>query len=345
MGTLSGAVLAIDGGNSKTDVALVDIAGNVLAHVRGPGSSPHSLGIAGCADLIDGLVAKVAAQAGYEGAEGIASHAGVYLAGADLPAETEELREAVLAKGWADSLVVDNDTFALLRAGTDDPDAVAVVCGAGINCVGVSRDGRHARFPSLGRISGDWGGGVQLGDEALWWAARAVDGRGEDTALVPLIVERFSAESLEDVIEALHYGRLKRAELGRLAPVVLRAASEGGDPVATEIVRRQAREVVVLALAALKRLDLLAKPSTVVLGGGVLTSNNELLHAEIRDGLRNVAPLAVSCVTTSEPVVGAGLLGLERLGSGLESEQRLRDSFAEIMSETGFGGSVESPVH
>lgn len=345
MGTLNAAVLAIDGGNSKTDVSLVNSMGDVLAHVRGPGSSPHALGIEGCAELIDGLVAKAAAQAGYEGAREIANHASVYLAGADLPGETAELTERISAKGWARELVVDNDTFALLRAGTDDRDAVAVVCGAGINCVGVTRDGRQARFPSLGRISGDWGGGVQLGDEALWWAARAVDGRSESTILVPLITEHFGFGSLEEIIEAFHYGRLDRSQLGKLAPAVLRAASEGGDPVATRIVQRQAQEVVVLALAALRRLGLLGNPSTIVLGGGVLTSGNDLLHSEIRRGLKDTAPLAVPRTTRSAPVVGAALLGLDRLGADPEAENRLRESFAQIMSASGLGGTVESAVH
>ncbi|MHA7262886.1 N-acetylglucosamine kinase [Arthrobacter sp. TMN-37] len=344
MGTLNAAVLAIDGGNSKTDVALVDSSGEILAHVRGPGSSPHFLGLEGCVELLDGLVARAAAQAGYSGAAGIAHTAGVYLAGADLPGETAELTKALAAKGWARETVVDNDTFALLRAGTDDRDAAAVVCGAGINCVGVSRDGRRARFPSLGRISGDWGGGMQLGDEALWWAARAIDGRGEATSLVRLIAEQFRADSLEDVIEALHYGRLDPAELQTLAPVVLRAASERGDAVAVRIVQRQAEEVVVLARAALRRLDLLDTPTTVVLGGGVLTSGNELLHAGIRDGLRGAAPLAVARTTTSAPVAGAALLGLDRLGAGRETENRVRASFAQLLPEPDPPGPADPPA-
>lgn len=323
---MSGVVLAIDGGNSKTDVALVDSSGNTLAHVRGPGSSPHFLGIAGSAGLLDELVAKAAAQAGLAGTHHIAAHAGVYLAGADIPAETRLLVEALSEKHWTESLVVDNDTFALLRAGTDDPNAVAVVCGAGINCVGVSSDGRHARFPSLGRISGDWGGGVQLGDEALWWAARAADGRAEPTVLEQLIVEHFGVESLQEVIEALHFGKLSRAELGGLAPAVLRAASESHDPTATAIVRRQAEEVVLLATAALRRLHLLSTPTTVVLGGGVLAGGDPLLHGEIARGLEAATPLARRCITRTAPVVGAALLGLERVGAAPDAETRLRES-------------------
>lgn len=323
---MSGLLLAVDGGNSKTDVALVERSGNPVAHVRGPGSSPHFLGIDGCATLLDDLVAKAAAQAGLEGSRQVADHASVYLAGADIPAETRLLTDALSRKRWADSLVVDNDTFALLRAGTDDPNAVAVVCGAGINCVGVTSEGRHARFPSLGRISGDWGGGVQLGDEALWCAARAADGRAEPTLLQQMIVDHFEKESLQDVIEAFHFGDLARARLGELAPAVLRAASELQDPTAVTIVRRQADEIVLLATAALRRLDLLTTPTTIVLGGGVLAGEDRLLHSEIAAALEASAPQARRCVTRTAPVVGAALLALDHVGASSEAESRLRQT-------------------
>ena len=40
-------ILAVDGGNSKTDVALIAEDGALLAHARGPLSSPHHLGLDG----------------------------------------------------------------------------------------------------------------------------------------------------------------------------------------------------------------------------------------------------------------------------------------------------------
>src|SRR3954466_9285279 len=126
-------VLAVDGGNSKTDVVLVTPSGHVGAHARGPGSSPHNVGLAGTVEILDELVLKAAAQAGLPGSGPVAALGEVYLAGVDFPTEKEEAAAAVRARGWAPETVVDNDTFALLRAGTDAPDAVAVVCGAGIN--------------------------------------------------------------------------------------------------------------------------------------------------------------------------------------------------------------------
>ena len=70
------------------------------------------------------------------------------LAGADLPEEVGAPRRI---GAWAGRrLVVENDTLALLRTGTDRGWGVAVVCGGGINASGSPADGREARFPSLG---------------------------------------------------------------------------------------------------------------------------------------------------------------------------------------------------
>jgi N-acetylglucosamine kinase-like BadF-type ATPase len=316
-------VLAIDGGNSKTEVLLTTAGGEVVTSVRGPGSSPHHLGVQGAVDLLDDLVQKAAAQAGLSGVTPIAERAEVYLAGVDFPEEKENVTAAVQARGWARQLEVDNDSFALLRAGTDVPDAVAVVCGAGINCVGVARDGRHARFASLGRISGDWGGGMELGDEALWWAARADDGRGPATALTSLVPSFFGLPDVPAVYEAIHFGRLDHRRLIELAPLVLTASREG-DPVGRGIVERLADEVVAFARAAMTRLDMLSLPTVVVLGGGVLTSSDPVLLGEIRSRLAAVAPSAGTVVTEVSPVVGAALLGLDHLGAPESAKAALR---------------------
>jgi N-acetylglucosamine kinase-like BadF-type ATPase len=52
--------LAVDGGNSKTDVALVREDGAVLGAIRGPSSSPQSLGVEAALDVIGELIAELA---------------------------------------------------------------------------------------------------------------------------------------------------------------------------------------------------------------------------------------------------------------------------------------------
>jgi hypothetical protein len=120
------------------------------------------------------------------------------------------LAAALHARAWGATVEVRNDTFAILRAGVADPRGVAVVCGAGINCVGMRPDGRTARFPAIGRISGDWGGGWGLAEEALWFAARAEDGRGEPTELTRTLPAHFGLDSMYALIEALHLERIEQ---------------------------------------------------------------------------------------------------------------------------------------
>ncbi|MFI7676250.1 N-acetylglucosamine kinase [Actinophytocola sp. NPDC049390] len=316
-------LLAVDGGNSKTEVLVCDDTGTVLGHARGPGSNHQTAGGLDVAmDRLNALVTAARTDAGLVSSDRIAL-AAVYLAGADLPVELTMLTDAVSSSGWADKCQVDNDTLALLRSGTADPDAVAVVCGAGINCVGRAADGRMVRFPALGTITGDWGGGDELGPTALWHATRAEDGRGPATALTSAIASHFGLPSATAVAAAAHLDPSVAARLRDLTPVMFET-SRAGDPVARSIVVRQGEEVALLAIAALRRLELVTVPATVVLGGGVLRGRDPLLHDTIRDRLAEATPLARVTVVTDPPVVGAALLGLDALGATPDAEGRLR---------------------
>jgi hypothetical protein len=80
-------------------------------------------------------------------------------------------------------------------------------------------------------------------------------------------------------------------------------------------VAARGEEVALLAIAALRRLGLVASPAIVVLGGGVLLGRGPLPHDTIRDRLAAAAPLAEITVVTDPPVVGAALLGPDALGT------------------------------
>ncbi len=164
VGGVTAAVLAIDGGNSKTDVCLISADGHAPRVRARAGLQPPEhryrrrircacrAWSAEAAPRLESMLARRSLE-----------QAAVYLAGADFPGEVDMLRRARLARRLGSEVSLDNDTFALLRAGTSAANRIAVVCGAGINCVGVSAAGGLVRFPSVGVISGDWGGGGSLG--------------------------------------------------------------------------------------------------------------------------------------------------------------------------------------
>ncbi|MEV0399562.1 BadF/BadG/BcrA/BcrD ATPase family protein [Actinoallomurus sp. NPDC050550] len=316
-------ILAIDGGNSKTDVAVLTAGGDVLATARGDGFRPVADGVAEAVDTVAEAVTRALSAAG---AGTPVDHVSAYLANVDLPVEEERFHRLFTDRGWGRGVRVGNDTFALLRAGATEPWGVAVVCGAGINCAGVAPDGRVARFPSIGRVTGDWGGGHHLGEEALWHAVRAEDGRGPHTALAAAVAEHFGRAGVEDVALAIHFGELSEARLGELSPVLF-AVAAAGDPVARSLVDRQAEEIVALATVALRRLDLLDAPVEVVLGGGVLAARHPQLMTAIEDRLAGLAPQAKPVIVEAPPLLGAALLGLDAANAPPEAYDRLRAHF------------------
>jgi len=320
--------IAVDGGNSKTDLALVRADGEVLAHARGPMSSPHHLGLDGSVEVLEGLLADAEHAAGVSRGEAVL--ATLLLAGVDFPSEEEQL--AGRLEGWAERVRVGNDTFAVLRAGTERGWGVAVTCGAGINCVGVGPDGRQVRFPSLGAISGDWGGGHDVGLAALSAAARSEDGRGPRTSLERSVPAHFGLTKPGEVAAAIHFGRIPARRMLELAPIVF--AEAAGDDVAAGIVERLVHEVAALARAAVTRLGLADEPVEVLLGGGLLRSGDGELRGAIEAELRAAAARASVRTAASPPIVGAALLALDELAGTADAKERVR---RELGARVGAG--------
>jgi N-acetylglucosamine kinase-like BadF-type ATPase len=355
------AVLAIDGGNSKTDVALVGADGSLLVTARGPGvNAPHD-GVPVTVKMLAGLVEQAVAAASPGEAPRafgapVALHTYACLANADLPEEEEAICAAMRAEGWSLHTSVVNDTFAVLRAGLPDlapsagktpcsarlagktpygggdgpqrrPWGVAVTCGAGINCVGLAPDGRSTRYLALGDISGDWGGGFGLARAGLWHAIRAEDGRGEPTALREAVARHFGTGTVYDVTLGVHRGEITEDDLLALAPVLL-ATAQTGDPVARRLVDRQAEEIFLMIITAMRRLDLTGLATPVVLGGGLLAARDPQLIAGIEARLGQQAPGAVITIIDVPPIAGAALLGLDQAHAGPQAQARLRAAYA-----------------
>ncbi|MGA3153674.1 MAG: BadF/BadG/BcrA/BcrD ATPase family protein [Streptosporangiaceae bacterium] len=351
------AILAIDGGNSKTDAALVAADGKVLGQARGGGSNPQVIGMERAIRALRGVVAAAAARAGLQdaglqdaglqdaglqdaglqdaglqdagqhGGAPVARHTSACLAGADLPEEEAELGDLVQGFGWSQTTAVVNDTFAVLRAGLDDdPGAhwgVAVTCGAGINCVGVAPDGATTRFLSFGPGSGDWGGGGDIGPATLWWAIRAEDGRGPQTALRTAVPAHFGLTEVRDVAISVHLGKITHDDLYGLTPVLFEVAA-AGDQVARDVVIRLAEEIGVMALTAARRLGIDGLALPVVLGGSLLRARDALLTGEITRRIGAAAPAAIVRIVDAPPVTGAALLGLDYIGAPASAYALLR---------------------
>ena len=325
------ALLAIDGGGSKVDAVLVRRDGTVLGVARvatgsgidgTPGEDEHMHPIAEAARA-------VARAAGRSADAGPIADLGVYcLSGADLPVDDRRIGRWLKHHPLTGEDLIRNDSFAVLRAGTERSWGIGVVCGYGTNCSGVAPDGRVTRFPAIGPVSGDFGGGIELGTLSLWHAIRDEDGRGSSTTLRSLVPAHFGMRRPSQVMQALYLGTLDTHRLTELTPLLFRAARRG-DAIARDLVWRQADEIVSMATVAIRRLRLRTLDVEVILGGGVFRSGWPAFLERIEAGIHAVASDASIRVLDAPPVVGAAVIGLERLGASRAAYRRLRTGLTE----------------
>jgi N-acetylglucosamine kinase-like BadF-type ATPase len=322
------AVLAVDGGGSKIDVVLVARDGSVVggARVRPPDGNGRDPSHSG--PVMEAVDAALL-DAGIDPGPGPVAKVGVFcLAGADLPADDRRIHRWLRERDWTTETLLRNDTFAVLRAGTDRTWGVGVVCGFGTNCSAVAPDGRTFRLPALGWIAGDWGGGSDIGEAALWHAMRSEDGRGDRTLMATSVPGHFGLRRPRQLMEAMYFGKISTGRVAELPPLVFAAADEG-DAVARSIVERQADEIVSMAGTAIRRLRMARLDVHVVLGGGIFRNGFAPFFERIEEGLCRIAPAASVRILEAPPVAGAALLGLDHLGASRTSGARLRSALTD----------------
>jgi len=345
-----GAILAVDGGNSKVDLLLVARDGHILGAGRGETVSHQQVGLGAGMTRLDGLARELAREVGVggdppgSGARAPVAAVGAFcLAGADSPRDIRQLRAGLDATGLVETAIVRNDTLAALRAGASRPWGVAVICGQGVNAIAMGIDGRKAGFAAVGSFSGDWGGGTSLGEAALGAAVRAGDGRGPATSLARLVPEQFGRRSAAAIVRDLYVGRLDQARLSELAPTVF-AAAVHGDAVARTIVDRLADELAVMVAALVRRTHLRRRAPEVVLAGGVFRNEDDAFYRRLDAAVQVAAPGARLTRLGMPPVVGAALIGLDALelpaSEAAAAEARLRAEGAVLYTEKGFVNAI-----
>jgi N-acetylglucosamine kinase-like BadF-type ATPase len=315
----------VDGGNSKSELALVSRSGELLALERGPTISHQQVPI----ELAMSRLAEQAERAASEARVILPAALGSFvLAGADFATDVALLRRAIAGTGVARDVRVRNDAFGALRAGAPSGWGITVICGSGVNAAGIGPDGRTERFAAVDDLSGDFGGGYGIGIEALRLAVRARDGRGSATALETIVPGHFGLSRPIDVTRAVYEGRIPRRRLEELAPAVLDAAA-AGDAVSRDLVDRVADELAVMAVAIARRLRVVRRPLHVVLTGGVFRTTDAGLFTRLQERLATALPHARMTRLVDRPVLGAALLGLDDLGvpRGGATERRLRQAF------------------
>ncbi len=308
-GSNGSLVVGVDAGASSTRCVVASTAGTVLARGSAGGANQNS-----SADPVGNLTAALrealrdldpsrvdSGVFGIAGA-GAAGHAAAQTAATD----------AWRTCGLAGEPRVVTDIAVAFAAGSTATEGTVMISGTGAVAAAVRDAEIIHRCDGYGWLLGDDGSAVWLGREAARAALAAADGRGDPTALLALVARTLldaDPPAAPDAFAQQVIATVRAqppAELGRLAPLVDRAAG-AGDAVANRIAGEAATRLLAAARAA--RAALTTPETPTVLAGSVLRSG------PVADAVR--AGLEEECraqpLPAGEGAAGAAALALRQL--------------------------------
>lgn len=291
--------LGIDGGGTKTECALADETGVVLARATAGPSNLLRVGEEAARAALAEAIAEAFRMAGVKPVKVDAVCAG--LAGAGRTEVRERAKRLLRELVPTGEIFVVTDAEIALEAAAGRGAGVVLAAGTGSVAYGRDGQGREARAGGWGPVVSDEGSATDIGRCAVAAVLDARDGRGAETALTPRVLAALGASRVEDLPIALESDPFRR--LAALFLVVAETA-DAGDRVAIEILDRAAETLSELAGTVIRTLGLDTATVRVAYTGGVFRGSAAVAEG-VRVRLAKLAPRAQVSELDTPPAVGA----------------------------------------
>ena len=298
----------IDGGGTRTRLALADEEGKLIGYAEGGSCSFIDLGH----EAASVELARVwssgwrAAGATPRPADAVFMGLGSVLSEAD--ARTNCEMAVQLGLGDVGHVRADNDAWNAHAGGLGGQPGILVISGTGSVCLGRGASGATWRAGGWGYLLNDIGSAHALGHDALIAATRDADARGKPTSLTPLIREALGLKDIKEIFRQVHYDGVPRSEIAALAPEVV-ARADAGDAVARDILKRNAKGLAEMAVTVARKLAFEAP--RIALTGGLITRAHTFRQMFL-DELDSQLPGFSLAKPGLEPVFGAVLLARDQ---------------------------------
>jgi N-acetylglucosamine kinase-like BadF-type ATPase len=300
-------LLALEGGGTRSQAALLDEGGIVLSVCDAADTNTNFVGDERARQVLSGTVQEVLQNAGVNGDEVL--RVALSLVG---PKFGTDILKTYCPNATTHYYLERDVVFA--RAGIfDHPHGIAVVAATGSTAWAVrADDGRQVLLGGWGSLLGDEGSAYALGLEGLRCAVQAYESRSVlPTRLVEAICRHFglSKATFRPGLISLAYQKpLSRSEIARIAPVVTALAAQK-DPQAEQITAKVAADLAELALQAARRLFEKGEVFDCVVAGGLVRAGDCILSA-LRWGLEREYPKATLRIGDGAPAVALGKIAL-----------------------------------
>ncbi|MCF7946915.1 MAG: hypothetical protein K9K80_03200 [Spirochaetia bacterium] len=251
----------IDGGGTRSRIAIVDLSGKIISKAEGYSTSIYSVSkeevksnLLQLFALVRNDVSLQSLQGGCIGSAGLARK------------HEREVFTSIFKEILPNTPVLCcSDGEILLSGGLMAKEGYCLISGTGSLALGRQMDGTVKRAGGLGYMLGDEGSAWWIGHEALVRSLRSIEGRDLHTLMLPELVRACSLQDPDELVNHIHY-TAKKSDIASLAPLVTKYA-DNGDVLAMDILHLAAEELSNLVVSV--QIDAITN-NELVLAGGVM---------------------------------------------------------------------------
>lgn len=302
-------VIGVDGGGTKTAVAVADMDGKIIAQVLAGSSNVRNLGIKpALKNVADGIYGVIK---GKRNITIVSTFIG-------LPAMEEEYKDKKPAiirelkkykkieKIFKGKILIGSDQLVAFRAGANGKDGIVAICGTGTATHGWN-NGREALANNRGWLASK-GSAIYIGEKVVQAIIEDLEGRDSETLLSRLIFKNFNFKDSNDLLEFIY--KDSTASLPKFSLLCDQAAIKG-DKVAQEILIQSGKEIARSVRAVAAKL-VFFEQVPLVLAGGVYKSR--WVADTAMNEIERYYPGKFDFVVVADPVIGAIRLAMENAG-------------------------------
>ena len=222
-----------------------------------------------------------------------------------------------------------SDVMTAYHAASLGRPGVLIVGGTGSSFLARNERGEFAQVGAWGHLLGDEGSAYWVGRECIRAAIAASEGTGPATCLLEIVLRWFEVKVLTDIVPIIYSPKYSKDRFAALAGY----ASKHADPADSswvDICHRAGRELARQAVAAVRLVNLHARPVPVWLNGSVVRFN-KVVRDSLFQSMRAELP-AVEEPMRLAPLLGAAALALASAGVVVDSGlvDRLDSTYAAI---------------
>ncbi|RUL47801.1 N-acetylglucosamine kinase [Lysinibacillus antri] len=273
-------ILAVDGGATKTTLAICSQHGDCYFKKTSTGSNYQTIG----KDKVQQVISALLHDA-YESTKlkniNVAAFA---MAGIDTHNDqliVEQLITSCLEQSAfsVKKCIAENDVHATLLGlvGVSQRGAL-IISGTGALSYAVGSNGELVRTGGWGHRAGDEGSGYWIGQQIVKSLFRIEDGRNEKLSILKQFVyDKLNIQNAEQLMTWLYRPEYTNAQLASISSVLPKAVA-AGDEQAIAIAQQAALELSILASSTLKKVGTASDDYPVYLNGGVFQHHPMILN-------------------------------------------------------------------